>query len=219
MELLHDSVEAHFSRNLAVLLAFIMVFTKTMPAGKEGDTNSTNAAQRTTFRPPWVKDGPSPLPTPSAPWTLNKSNRRESNTSENSSEYNPLAEVQLRKASLKKAPSQENGERERKNKILAGVQLRKTSVQTKEPQENGAAKESFFQKPALKPVPQREKTPPKKDYKLHNLPQLQKVSERVLKSPPRKPSVVEDEDDDEDTFSSEEEAEIDKRRKLTEVDT
>ncbi|KAG5899583.1 hypothetical protein JTB14_022912 [Gonioctena quinquepunctata] len=191
MELLHDSVEAHFSRNLAVLLAFIMVFTKTMPAGKEGDTNSTNAAQRTTFRPPWVKDGPSPLPTPSAPWTLNKSNRRESNTSENSSEYNPLA----------------------------GVQLRKTSVQTKEPQENGAAKESFFQKPALKPVPQREKTPPKKDYKLHNLPQLQKVSERVLKSPPRKPSVVEDEDDDEDTFSSEEEAEIDKRRKLTEVDT
>lgn len=32
--------------------------------------------QRTTFRPPWVKDGPSPLPMPTAPWTLNS--RRDS---------------------------------------------------------------------------------------------------------------------------------------------
>lgn len=31
---------------------------------------------RTTFRPPWVKDGPNPLPMPTAPWTLN--NRRDS---------------------------------------------------------------------------------------------------------------------------------------------
>ena len=32
--------------------------------------------QRTTFRPPWVKDGPNPLPMPTAPWTLNS--RRDS---------------------------------------------------------------------------------------------------------------------------------------------
>ncbi|XP_017790609.1 PREDICTED: trichohyalin isoform X2 [Habropoda laboriosa] len=32
--------------------------------------------QRTTFRPPWVKDGPTPLPMPTAPWTLNS--RRDS---------------------------------------------------------------------------------------------------------------------------------------------
>lgn len=32
--------------------------------------------QRTTFRPPWVKDGPPALPMPSAPWALN--NRRDS---------------------------------------------------------------------------------------------------------------------------------------------
>ncbi|XP_077269497.1 uncharacterized protein LOC143901251 [Temnothorax americanus] len=32
--------------------------------------------QRTTFRPPWVKDGPNPLPLPTAPWTLNS--RRDS---------------------------------------------------------------------------------------------------------------------------------------------
>lgn len=35
--------------------------------------------QRTTFRPPWVKDGPNPLPMPTAPWSLNA--RRESKTS------------------------------------------------------------------------------------------------------------------------------------------
>ncbi|XP_011257848.1 DNA ligase 1 isoform X2 [Camponotus floridanus] len=33
-------------------------------------------SQRTTFRPPWVKDGPTPLPMPTAPWTLNS--RRDS---------------------------------------------------------------------------------------------------------------------------------------------
>lgn len=85
----------------------------------------------------------------------------------------------------------------------ANVQLRKTSIQTKEPQENGA-KESFFQKPTLKPVPQREKSPPKKDHKLHNLPTLQKASERVLKSPPRKPSLY-----SEDMFTSSEEEDED----------
>lgn len=85
----------------------------------------------------------------------------------------------------------------------ANVQLRKTSIQTKEPQENGA-KESFFQKPALKHVPQKEKSPPKKDHKLHNLPTLQKASERLLKNPPRRTSTYEDE-----ITSSEEEDEDD----------
>lgn len=47
-------------------------------------------------------------------------------------------------------------------KFTARVKLRKTSVQTKEPQQNGEEKESFFVKPQLKPVPQREKTPPTK---------------------------------------------------------
>ncbi|XP_018560974.1 DNA ligase 1 isoform X3 [Anoplophora glabripennis] len=178
-----------------------MVFTKAMPAGKESDSgNSSNAAQRTTFRPPWVKEGPNPLPTPAAPWTLNKTNRKDSNT-DSAAEYNPLAEVQLRKTNVKTKEPQENGEKEKKNKILASVQLRKTKIEAKEPQENGS-KESFFKKPALKPVPQREKTPPKKDHKIHNLPQLQKVSERVLKN---RPSVVKD-----DSYSSsEEEEEVD----------
>lgn len=43
------------------------------PKGPGGD----EGAQRTTFRPPWVKDGPPALPMPSAPWIPK---RRESQT-------------------------------------------------------------------------------------------------------------------------------------------
>lgn len=61
-----------------------------MPAGKGTDSGgSNNSGQRTTFRPPWVKEGPNPLPMPSAPWTFKSPNRRDSNTSDSASE-NPL---------------------------------------------------------------------------------------------------------------------------------
>lgn len=58
-----------------------------MPAGKDskgdggGGSGGGNAAGRTTFRPPWVKEGPNPLPVPAAPWTL-KTVRRGSNNEE-----------------------------------------------------------------------------------------------------------------------------------------
>ncbi|XP_028131590.2 DNA ligase 1-like isoform X1 [Diabrotica virgifera virgifera] len=180
-----------------------------MPAGKESDSD-TGTVKRTTFRPPWVKEGPNPLPTPATPWTLKSSPRKESVTeTTEKQEYNPLAEVQLKptKVNKKPPPPEENGEEGvvRKHKLLAGVQLKKIKkAEPKEPQENGA-KESFFQKPALKPVPQREKSPPKKDHKIHNLPTLQKASERVLKSPPRKPSLARS-----DTLTSDDDVEIDK---------
>ena len=48
--------------------------------------------QRTTFRPPWVKDGPSPLPMPSAPWTLNS--RRDSKSRDE--EPPPFTQVTLK---------------------------------------------------------------------------------------------------------------------------
>ncbi|XP_076303795.1 uncharacterized protein LOC143221951 [Lasioglossum baleicum] len=47
--------------------------------------------QRTTFRPPWVKDGPNPLPMPTAPWTLN---RRDSKAK--TDEPPPFAQVTLK---------------------------------------------------------------------------------------------------------------------------
>lgn len=64
-----------------------------MPAGKgndsSGNNSNNNPGQRTTFRPPWVKEGPNPLPMPTAPWTFKTANRRDSNTSDGTSE-NPL---------------------------------------------------------------------------------------------------------------------------------
>lgn len=48
--------------------------------------------QRTTFRPPWVKDGPNPLPMPTAPWTLNS--RRDSKTK--ADEPPPFSQVTLK---------------------------------------------------------------------------------------------------------------------------
>ncbi|VEN51361.1 unnamed protein product [Callosobruchus maculatus] len=174
------------TKMIQISISHFRVFATVMPAGKETDASKvSNPAHRTTFRPPWVKEGgPQPLPTPAAPWTLK--NRRDSSTNA--------------------TKSTEKGE----NNPLASVQLRKTSIQPKkEPQDNGA-KETFFQKPALKPVPQREKTPPKKDHRLHNLPTLQKASERVL--PPRKSSNVESSSEEEETDdeTSSEEEEIDK---------
>ena len=52
-----------------------------MPAGKEvkedsggGTSGEKNGVNRTSFRPPWVKEGPNPVPVASAPWALNKRN-------------------------------------------------------------------------------------------------------------------------------------------------
>lgn len=139
-----------------------------MPAGK-GSSNSetaskesSNSAQRTTFRPPWVKGGPDPLPAPQ-PKILKNTPRRDSNAATDSSATE-------------------------KNNPLAGIQLRKTTIKTKEPQENGT-KENTFVKPALKPVPQKEEKTVKKDHKLP-IPKLNSVAERQLKDPPRKPSIT-----------------------------
>lgn len=75
-----------------------------MPAGKDsggggdGGGGSTNAAGRTTFRPPWVREGPNPLPVPTAPWTLKNTSRRGSNNTEE-----PPATIQSRYCQKKKS--------------------------------------------------------------------------------------------------------------------
>jgi hypothetical protein len=55
-----------------------------MPAINPG-TGASNGSQqqRTTFRPPWVKEGPEPLPLPAAPWTLNRTRQRGKNQHDN----------------------------------------------------------------------------------------------------------------------------------------
>lgn len=47
-----------------------------MPAVNPNNPNP-GGPQRTSFRPPWVKEGPTPLPMPSAPWAARS---REANT-------------------------------------------------------------------------------------------------------------------------------------------
>ncbi|XP_060533543.1 glutamic acid-rich protein-like isoform X2 [Cylas formicarius] len=160
-----------------------------MPTGEKG---TANAAQRTTFRPPWVKDGPETVSgAGNNSWNSKNAKKRDSTSSSDSSGdggSNPIETIQLRKVRKREPYDRESFRKEKENNPLAGVQLRKTSVQTKEPQKNGEEKESFFKKPQLKPVPQREKSPPKKDHKIHDLPKLNSVSERKL--PERKPSLL-----------------------------
>lgn len=63
-------------------------------------------------------------------------------------------------------------------------------------------------------MPQREKSPPKKDHKIYNLPTLQKVADRKLKEPPKRSSVYRDDSTDETDTETETESEdeIDKVR-------
>ncbi|XP_046682603.1 calponin homology domain-containing protein DDB_G0272472 isoform X6 [Homalodisca vitripennis] len=52
----------------SVVLTWPPVFIYNMPAVNPNNPNQ-GGPQRTTFRPPWVKEGPTPLPMPTAPWT------------------------------------------------------------------------------------------------------------------------------------------------------
>ncbi|XP_019876963.2 glutamic acid-rich protein-like isoform X2 [Aethina tumida] len=108
-----------------------------MPASGKTETSNgdaaSNPAQRTTFRPPWVKEGPNPLPVPTQPWELKKAPRRDS--SDSSTTDNPLG-VTLRKVTVPTKESQENGE---------------------------GTRDVTFEKPKLKPVPRKEIDIPKKN--------------------------------------------------------
>ncbi|KAF7267396.1 hypothetical protein GWI33_019400 [Rhynchophorus ferrugineus] len=169
------------------------------------------------YEPPWVKGEPETF----TQMNLKSTPRKRESPSKETTDNNPIANIQLRKVykdeedtenitipekenpldgvqlrKVKKEPyERESFRKEKENNPLAGVKLRKTSVQTKEPQQNGEEKDSFFVKPQLKPVPQREKSPPKKDHKIHDLPKLTSVSERKL--PERKPSLLRRESSDE----------------------
>ncbi|CAH1129755.1 unnamed protein product [Ceutorhynchus assimilis] len=157
-----------------------------MPAGDTA--KASNPSGRTTFRPPWVKDS-SEVADPLNPFNLKSVPRKKQDSPPAEDDANnPIDGVQLRKVKKKEPQERESFRKEKENNPLAGVKLRKTSVQTKEPQQNGEEKESFFVKPQLKPIPQREKSPPKKDYKIHDLPNLKKVEERKLSD--RKPSML-----------------------------
>ncbi|XP_015435061.1 PREDICTED: trichohyalin-like isoform X2 [Dufourea novaeangliae] len=91
--------------------------------------------QRTTFRPPWVKDGPNPLPMPTAPWTLNS--RRDSKTK--ADEPPPFTQV-----TLKSVPKSET-------KPAAEPQPRKQSKITIIPAQPKSEKKTSSQPASTKP--------------------------------------------------------------------
>lgn len=132
-----------------------------MPAGKDnsssndGGGGSTNAAGRTTFRPPWVREGPNPLPVPTAPWTLKNTSRRGSNNTEEQPPPNTLQSINKNLFIFFYSSS---------SLLLLFLinlapKLRKTTPNSKvtvsQAQENGSNKETFV-KPQLKPVPPKE---------------------------------------------------------------
>lgn len=133
-----------------------------MPSGND-EASGSNPAARTTFRPPWVKDGPNPLPVPTAPWTL-KNTRRDS-TKE--TPENPLAGVQLRKTSVTTKEPQENG----KENTFKRPQLRPVppKEETKPPKET-------LPPVKLNSVAERQKNEPKKTPKSHQDEEIDRVS-------------------------------------------
>lgn len=49
-----------------------------------GGSKEKGESGRTASRPPWVKEGPNPLPVPTMPWTLNKRNSLKDTSDESS---------------------------------------------------------------------------------------------------------------------------------------
>ncbi|GJQ78230.1 hypothetical protein Trydic_g2559 [Trypoxylus dichotomus] len=68
-----------------------------------GGSKEKGESGRTSSRPPWVRDGPNPLPVPTMPWTLNKRNSLKEVTDDSPK----LVVPPLRK--VKKPEPQENG--------------------------------------------------------------------------------------------------------------
>ncbi|XP_070518238.1 calponin homology domain-containing protein DDB_G0272472 isoform X2 [Cardiocondyla obscurior] len=97
--------------------------------------------QRTTFRPPWVKDGPNPLPMPTAPWTL--SSRRDSKPK--TEEVPAFAQVTLKsvpKPAEVAAPSSDGSPRKQSKITIVPKQPNNEKVSSSrpvpaKPRENG----------------------------------------------------------------------------------
>nr|XP_022908960.1 DNA ligase 1-like [Onthophagus taurus] len=107
-----------------------------MPIDRSKDSSpinndSSSSTTRTKGRPPWVKETPNPLPTPTMPWTLNKRN----SLKENAEESSKLVVPKLRK--VVKSDQQENGNGKKETTTFQKPQLKpvppkETTLQSKE---------------------------------------------------------------------------------------
>ncbi|KAK9695838.1 WH2 motif [Popillia japonica] len=115
-----------------------------------GGSKEKGESGRTASRPPWVKEGPNPLPVPTMPWTLNKRN----SLKDTSDESSKLVVPALRK--VKKPEPQENGTP--KKETFTKPQLK--PIPPKEAQLQ--SKEVKIPIPKLNSVKDRELPPPVK---------------------------------------------------------
>ncbi|XP_076237418.1 uncharacterized protein LOC143181090 isoform X2 [Calliopsis andreniformis] len=108
--------------------------------------------QRTTFRPPWVKDGPNPLPMPTAPWTLNS--RRDSKTkSDDPPAFTQVTLKSVPKPETKPAPQEAQPRKQSKITIIPSQPKSEKNTTSQpaptKPRENGRQAKEPNSRPQL----------------------------------------------------------------------
>uniref|UniRef100_A0A1B6CSA5 WH2 domain-containing protein n=1 Tax=Clastoptera arizonana TaxID=38151 RepID=A0A1B6CSA5_9HEMI len=164
-----------------------------MPAVNSNPNQSgSGPPPRTTFRPPWVKEGPNPLPMPSAPWTASRN--RDANAA---AEVAPKSEkpVLRKQSKISIIPSQppvvDSDKQEPQQSRAMEIKTESKRVEPKEKE-----KPSQHVQPLKKPVNtekvvpikiQRESDPPVKTKQLEKMNSFSK-SESKSHLPPRPPA-------------------------------
>ncbi|XP_076375879.1 uncharacterized protein LOC143259022 isoform X2 [Megalopta genalis] len=151
--------------------------------------------QRTTFRPPWVKDGPNPLPMPTAPWTLNS--RRDSKTK--ADEPPPFAQVTLKSVPKPEAkPANEAEPQPRKQSKITIIPSQPKSEKNTTSKPAPKLRENGRQEPNSRPQLERQvrieksrsrgdAVPLSKSESTTGAPTLSKSSSRAAIPPPPPP--------------------------------
>ncbi|KAK2581928.1 hypothetical protein KPH14_002381 [Odynerus spinipes] len=155
--------------------------------------------QRTTFRPPWVKDGPNPLPMPTAPWTLNS--RRDSKSK--TDEAPAFTKVTLKSVPkpAESAPSTETSQPRKQSKITiipSQPKSEKNTTTTTSTPPSSKPRENGRQEPNSRPQLERQvriersrsrgdSIPLSKSESTTGAPTLSKSSSRAAIPPPPPP--------------------------------
>ncbi|XP_050479558.1 glutamic acid-rich protein-like isoform X1 [Bombus huntii] len=150
--------------------------------------------QRTTFRPPWVKDGPSPLPMPTAPWTLNS--RRDSKSKVE--EPPPFTQVTLKSVSKPEAKPSAETQPRKQSKITIIPSQPKSEKNTSSQPAPTKLRENGRQEPNSRPQLERQvriersrsrgdTIPLSKSESTTGAPTLSKSSSRAAIPPPPPP--------------------------------
>ncbi|XP_051175801.1 uncharacterized protein LOC127290972 isoform X2 [Leptopilina boulardi] len=151
---------------------------------------------RTTFRPPWVKDGPNPLPMPTAPWTLN---RRDSNQkTDDAPAFTKVTLKSVSKPEEAKPPADQPRKQSKITIIPSQVNSSDNKKNTGQPPALSKARENGRPEPASRPQLERQVRvdrsrsrgdvlPISKSESTTGAPTLSKSSSRAAIPPPPPP--------------------------------